>query len=91
MAIGATKKVLLLGGMGIIRWYIIHVRAVASDLTGNSADISSYESCYFSIAQSIHEIFPYTTPFFYAKMMVVHTGLLSVVCRVVTSFYQRSV
>ena len=91
MAVGAPQKVLLLSGMRIICRDVIHVGAVTAYLSGNCAGAPTNKLRDFPITQSIHVIFSYTTALFYGKMMVVHTGLPSVVWCVVTSFYQRSV
>ena len=91
MTVGAPQQILLLCRMRAIRRNVVHVGAVASDFPRHCAYIPSNQFCYFSIAESIHIIFPYTTPLFYAKMMVVHTVPSLWFSYVVTLFCQGSV
>ena len=76
MAVRTPQQILLLGGMRIVRWNIIHMGAVASELPADSAGISANELCNLSVAEAVYIISSYTTALFYAKMLIVHTDLL---------------
>lgn len=73
MAVGVTKKVLLLGCVDGAGGDVVYVGAVAADLTVRCAYISANQSGYLAVAQAIQVIFSHTTALFYGKMAVVHT------------------
>ena len=91
VTIGAPKEILFLGGMGIVSWNVVHMGTVAPDFSGYRADISPNQPGDLSITSAVHIIFSYTTPLFYAKMMIVHTVPSLWFSCVVTLFYQGSV
>src|SRR5699024_9443251 len=87
MAVGPPQQILLLSCVWIVSGNVIHMCTVPSYLPRNRAHVPSYQPCDLSVAQPIHIIFPYTTAFFYAKMMVVHIVPSWCFGCVVTPFY----
>ena len=77
MTVRTAQQIFLLSRVGIIGWNIIHMCAVAPNLSADGTGTAAYELGDFPVAQSVHIIFSYTATLLYAKMMIVHTGLLS--------------
>ena len=73
VAVGMPQQILLMCCVRVIGRDVVHVGAVSPDLSRYGTHIPANQLGNLSIAQPVHIIFPYTTPLFYAKMMVVHT------------------
>lgn len=73
VAVGAAQQVFLLSRVRVIGRDVVHVGTVSAYLTGHGTDVSADQPGDLAVTQPIHVIFPYTTAFFYGKMVVVHT------------------
>ena len=78
-------------GMLVVSWNVLYIFRISPDFSGYRADISPNHPGDLSITSAVHIIFSYTTPLFYAKMMIVHTVPSLWFSCVVTLFYQGSV
>ena len=73
VAIRTPQQILLLRCMRVIGRYVIHMCAVSPYFPRYCTHVSPNQPSNLPLTQSVYIIFPYTAPFFYGKMMVVHT------------------
>ena len=67
VALGTAKEIFFLGGVRVVGRDVVHVRAVAANLTRDGADVPAEQARNFAAAQAIDVIFSYTTALFYVR------------------------